>query len=241
MTNLPILLRGEIQRMKKYNILTGGFAVALLWVAALHFLDRGFVEGLFTTLLFVDLVSMPAILAAVSLFYEREEGALHAMLVAPISHREYVLSKMLGNVFSSLLTLVLMYLYVRLFKGMSPNVPILVMAAVLASAFHTLVGLLLTYKSRDFTGMLMGYMVYALVFMIPVMLDHVGVVSNKFFRIILSLCPPRAVSVLLDSAVVELQWGEILYGFLYLTVVGGLLFRTAVEGFSQFAQREVGV
>ena len=60
MTNLPILLRGEIQRMKKYNILIGGFVVALLWVAALHFLETGFVEGLFTTLLFVDVVSMPA-------------------------------------------------------------------------------------------------------------------------------------------------------------------------------------
>lgn len=241
MTNLPILLRGEIQRMKKYNILTGGLVVALLWVAAMHFLGRGFVEGLFTTLLFVDLVSMPAILAAVSLFYEREEGALHAILVAPISHGEYIGSKILGNVFSSLLTLLVMYLYVRLFKGMSANVLLLIVVVVLSSAFHTLVGILLAYGARDFTGMLMRYFVYALVFMIPVMLDHVGVVSNRFFQLVLALCPPRAVSVLLDSAVVELRWGEMLYGVIYLLVVGGLLLRAAVDRFSDFAQKEMGV
>ena len=111
----------------------------------------------------------------------------------------------------------------------------------MASAYHTLVGILLTYGARDFTSMLMRYFAYALVFMIPVMLDHVGVISNRAFQLVLALCPPRAVSVLLDSAVVELRWGETLYGVLYLIVVGGLLFRAAVHRFSEFAQREMGV
>ena len=74
MAKLPALIQGDLQRMKKYNIFAGGTIVALLWVATMHFIDRALLDALFVTLLFVDLVSMPAILVAVSLFYEKHEG-----------------------------------------------------------------------------------------------------------------------------------------------------------------------
>lgn len=45
MTKLPVLLQGDVDRMKKYNILAGGFIVALLWVATMHFLDTALLDA----------------------------------------------------------------------------------------------------------------------------------------------------------------------------------------------------
>jgi fluoroquinolone transport system permease protein len=241
MTKLPVLLQGDVDRMKKYNILAGGFIVALLWVAAMHFLDTALVDVLFVTLLFVDLVSMPAIMVAVSLVYEKQEGALHAMLVSPIRHSEYVWSKVLANALSAVLTLAILYAYAHFVRGFQANLVLLVATVLLASGFHTLVGLLLTYGARDFTGMLMRYMIYAFVFMIPVLVDHTGLVDNYWFTLILTACPPRAVVVLLDSSVGELNWAQTLYGLTYLIVVGAVLFRMAVHQLGAFAEKEMGV
>lgn len=241
MAKIFVLLQGDLQRMKKYNILAAGFIVALLWVATMHFLDTALVDALFVTLLFVDLVSMPAIMVAVSLFYEKQEGALQAMLVSPIRHSDYVWSKILANGFSALLTVAILYAYAHFVRGFQANLVLLVATALLASGFHTLVGLLLTYGARDFTGMLMRYMVYAFVFMIPVLIDHTGLVDNYWFTLVLSACPPRAVLVLLDSSVGELNWGQTWYGLIYLVVVGTVLFRMAVHRFGTFAEKEMGV
>lgn len=241
MAKIFVLLQGDLQRMKKYNILAAGFIVALLWVATMHFLDTALVDALFVTLLFVDLVSMPAIMVAVSLFYEKQEGALQAMLVSPIRHSDYVWSKILANGFSALLTVAILYAYAHFVRGFQANLVLLVATALLASGFHTLVGLLLTYGARDFTGMLMRYMVYAFVFMIPVLIDHTGLVGNYWFTLVLSACPPRAVLVLLDSSVGELNWGQTWYGLIYLVVVGTVLFRMAVHRFGTFAEKEMGV
>lgn len=241
MTKLPVLLHGDVQRMKKYNIFAGGFVVALLWVAAMHFLDAVFIAALFVTLLFVDLVSMPAIMVAVSLVYEKQEGALQAMLVSPIRYSEYVWSKVLANALSALLTLAILYSYAHFVRGFQANLVLLVTTVLLASGFHTLVGLLLTYGARDFTGMLMRYMIYAFVFMIPVLIDHTGLVNNYLFTLILSACPPRAVVVLLDSSVAEINWAQTWYGLVYLIVVGAVLFKLVVHQFGTFAEKEMGV
>lgn len=241
MTKLPVLVQGEVQRMQKYNILAGGFIVALLWVAALHFLDATLVDALFVNLLFLDLVSMPVIMVAVSLFYEKQEGTLQALLVSPIRHSEYVWAKVLANGLSALLTLAVLYAYAHFARGLQANLALLVVTVFLASGFHTLVGILLTYGARDFTGMLMRYMVYALVFMIPVLIDHTGLVDSRWFKLILAACPPQAVVVLLDSAVTELNWAQIWYGLIYLIVIGTLLFSRVVHQFGTFAEKEMGV
>ena len=241
MTKLPVLLQGDVQRMRKYKILAGGFIVALLWVATMHFIDNALVDALFVTLLFVDLVSMPAIMVAVSLVYEKQEGALQAMLVSPIRYSEYVWSKVMANALSALLTLAILYAYAHFVRGFQANLVLLVATVLLASGFHTLVGLLLTYGARDFTGVLMRYMIYALVFMIPVLIDHTGLVDSYLFSLILSACPPRAVVVLLDSAVAEFNPAQTWYGLIYLIVVGTVLFRIAVHQFGTFAEKEMGV
>src|SRR5690554_5001150 len=172
MRNLLFLLSGELKRMKKYNILVGGFVVSLLWVAALHFLQTEYVASLFTLLLFVDVASMPAILVAVGIFYERDEGALRAMLVTPIKYGELIGTKVVATTISSLITLAVLYGYAYFVRGVTANTLWLVVGVILGAVFHTLLGLVLAYGTRDFTGMLMRYMVYALLVMIPTLLDH---------------------------------------------------------------------
>ena len=241
MGNVSILLAGELQRLRRYNILTGGFVVSLLWVAALHFLQTEYVESLFTLLLFVDIATMPAILVAVGLFYERDEGSLRAMLVTPIKHGEYIATKIVATVFSSLITLVILYGYAHFVRGIDANVLWLMIAVILGSGFHTLLGLLLTYGTRDFTGMLMRFMVYALVAMVPTLLEHVGVITHVIWRILLYLSPARAVAMLFQAAVTEVALGDVIFSIVFLVVGGGILYRVALVGFASFAQKQGGV
>lgn len=241
MGNLSVLLVGELQRLRRYKILTGGFIVSLLWVVTLHFFQTAYVASLFTILLFVDIASMPAILVAVGLLYERSEGALRAMLVTPIRHEEYISTKVIATVFSSLITLVVLYGYAHFLRGVAANVLWLIVAVVLGSGFHALLGLSLTYRTKDFTGFLMRYMVYALVAMIPTLLERAGVIPNIVWQSALYLSPVRAVAVLFEAAMGGASLGNVVYSIVFLVVGVGVLYRRALVGFSSFAQGEGGV
>lgn len=241
MNNLPVLLSGELQRMQRYNILTGSFVVALFWVGALHFLEATAVTSLLAVLLLMDAVTMPILLVGVAMFFERQEGALKSMLVAPISKAEYILAKVLTIALSSVMTLALLYLYVRFYRGVSINVLFLGAVVVIVSAFHSLVGFLATYTSRDFTSLLMRVMVYFFVLGIPILLEQVGLIASPLFSNILYLLPTKAAMELFNGAMDGSNLGQVLYGLGYFATVGLLLYRLALRKFEGFAEKESGV
>jgi fluoroquinolone transport system permease protein len=191
MNNILVLLNGDLQRIKKYNILAASFFVALIWIGVLHLSEVRDVTALFPVFIFFDATSVSMLLIGVTIFFEKQEGTLKTLLVSPISKAEYILAKTVASIVINMVTLVVIYLYAAIFKEININITGLLLAVILVVFSHSLLGLLLTYYSKDFTELLMGMMKYSIVFMMPVLLQFGGLIRNEMLNRLIYAIPTK--------------------------------------------------
>lgn len=241
MSNFKTLLLGDLQRMRRYNIFTASIVISLLWIGMLHFTTIQDIGTVLPLLLFVDATSMAILLIGVTIFFEKQEGTLKTLLVAPISKGEYILAKTFANVISNIKSLLILYIYARIFKEINVNILGLIGAVILVSFLHSMIGFLLTYYSKDFTGLLMGMMKYAFVLMIPAVLEQVGIIKSELISNLIYILPTKASMLLLQASVGGVETWEIYFSTLYIVVLSGLLLTLVLRKFNDFAVKESGV
>jgi len=100
---------------------------------------------------------------------------------------------------------------------------------------------LLTYRSRDFTALLINMMKYMFIFMIPTLLDYIQIIQHELAEMILYVAPTKAAIILLYAAAGDVELWEIIYAITYLGVGSIVLFVFALRQFEQFAVQESGV
>ena len=240
-SRLGILLAGDLQRMGKYHILTASLAAALLWIAILYFIDIQDITLIFPLLIFIDATSMAIILVGAVMFFERQEGSIKTLLVSPVSKVEYSLSKSLTTVFSSVVTLLILYCYAYFYKEIDLHLGILLVGVLLVALFHSLLGFILTFYSRDFTGLLMNMMKYLFVFMLPVLLEYLEILQHELAEALIYVAPTKASMTLLLASTGEVAPWETAYALGYLGVGSVVLFWIMLKKFDQFAAQESGV
>lgn len=241
MNNFITLTIGEVQRMKRYNILTASLVVTLIWIGVMYFIEIQDVGSILPLLLFIDITSMPMLLIGATMFFEKQEGVTKALLISPINKNEYILSKIVSNILSSIISLVILYLYAKIFKEIDINFFVLLGEVMLITFFHSLIGFILTYNSKDFTSLLMGMMKYAFVIMLPVLLEHFGVIDIDIVSKILYVLPTKASMILLNAASGGVEAWEVYLSLGYIIVVSIILYWVVSRKFDEFAVKESGV
>lgn len=227
--------------MRKYHILSASVLVAFIWIGVLYFTDIQDVSYVFPLLIFIDATSMSILMVGVTMFFEKQEGTIKALLVSPLDKAEYILAKTLANVSSNVLTLALLYLYARLFKEIHVNIVALLGAVILIAFFHALLGFLITYRSKGFTDLLMGMMKYLFVAMLPVVLTEVGLITSQWVSNLLYVLPTRASMILLQATTGLGTGRETALSLIYLLTLTGVLYVFVNKGFDAFAVKESGV
>ncbi|WP_160719283.1 fluoroquinolone export ABC transporter permease subunit [Isachenkonia alkalipeptolytica] len=241
MRNLKTLLIGELQRLQRYHIMAASLVVTVIWIGVLQFTDVDDVTNIFPLLLFLDATAMSITLIGVSMFFEREEHTLKGLFVAPITKEEYMISKIIGNIVSNLQTLVILYLYAWIFKEINLNIFLLVLYVIIISIFHSMIGFLLAYRSKSFTELLTGVIKYMFIFLIPVVLEQVGVITGDLMTNLLYVLPTKASLLLLNSTTNGVETWEVFYGIFYLIALSLLLAVVIRKGFETFVAKESGI
>jgi len=241
MSNFLTLLGGELQRMQKYHIFTASLFVALLWIGMLHLLEVDDIGYLFMMIVFFDLVSMSILMIGVTIYFEKQEGVLSSMFVAPVNKTEFISSKTVGNLFSNLVTILAVLLYVIFFQDINISIPMLAAAVLLIGLFHSLVGFLLIYYSRGFTDLLIAMMKYILLFMIPVILELTGVITGELYSNLLYVIPTKSSATLVEAVIGRAEFWEVFFSIVYLSGGSVLLLYFVFKRFKDFAVRESGV
>jgi len=239
MNNFKTLFVGELQRMQKYHILTASIVVAFFWIGALHLLEIDDLSFLFSMIVFFDLVSMSIIMVGVTMFFEKQEGVLKSLFVAPINRTEFLSSKTLGNLVSNLITISIVYLYAVIFREININMIGLLGAVLLIGLFHSLVGFLIIYRCHDFTEMLVAMVAYFLIFTIPIILEIMEVIGGIFSYLIF-LIPTKASAVIMEAVTGETAFWEVLFSVVYLIIGSIILAYFVLKKFKVFAAREGG-
>jgi fluoroquinolone transport system permease protein len=236
-----VLFIGELQRMKKYNIFAASFVLSLIWIGVLQFTEIKDVSGIFPLLIFIDVTSMAMLMIGVTMFFEKQEGVMKTLLVSPISKGEYIIGKTVANILSNIITLMILYFYAKLFKEIYVNIILLFGFVILIAFFHSMIGFILTYYSKDFTELLIGMIKYSFILMIPVLLEQVGLIKNELIKKLFYMLPTKASLLLLQSCVGRIKNWEIVFSTLYLIIISILLYFFVHKKFDEFAIKESGV
>lgn len=241
MNNLPVLVRGEFARLRKYNLFTANLVVLLLWVVLTYFLEGEVLLRFIPLIFFMDSVMMTILLVGATLFYEKKEHTMNSIMVSPVTEDEYLIAKIVVNVVNSLITVALVSVALYALKRVTFNYVLVVWAVAVVTALHTVIGIRLAYTAKDFTSLLINYMVYVFMFVIPPLFAMVDLIHDSIARFFI-LLPPEASNIIISAAFVELEPGRVVLAYVYLMALTVLFYSRVVKpGFNAYLMRETGV
>ncbi len=240
MNKLQTLIQGELLRLRRYNLFAAAIFVSAIWVGILHFLNVENVTSIVHQLIFLDVTTMATLLVGVTFIYEREEASIRTILVSPISKNQYLLGKIISNIIPSIMSLTIMYIYSKLFKTIEINFFLLLGAVVLVSFFHSLIGILLTYFTKDFTGLVMAIMGLFLIFLLPVILVEFNIITSEIFGKLIYILPTKSALMLIMGTTGNIEGWEIILSLVYLILSSIVLYYLVLRKFDLYALRESG-
>jgi fluoroquinolone transport system permease protein len=245
MNKLGLLIKGEFQRLNRYNLTTISIVVAIIWIGLLLFLEDGIVESYLPFILFIDATMMSLLLVGAVMFYEKSESTISTMLVTPVSNHDLLLSKVIAysihNVFSSGMV-ILVFLLFR--PGLELHLFILFAGLFLVTIIHSILGVVLSYFSKDFTSLLMNMMSYTIVLMIPTILLILNTNTNPIFDYINLINPLNASLQLVQAGINydHVDWTLYFISLGYFLIAGPIGYLYYVKPkFQEYAIKQSGV
>ena len=242
---LWVLVKGELSRLNKYNMTSVSILVAMIWGVILFFVNSEILEYLLPLVLMMDATMMAIMYVGSVMFFEKSESTISTMLVTPVSNKELLLSKLIANTIHNMFASALIIAVFVIFKDVHINYFLIVIAILIATASHTLLGIVLAYFQKDFTGMLVNIMIFMFALGAPSMLFTFGIISGDVWEVVLLLNPVQSAQVLIESGFKDYGFEfdyKYFFSLGYLTIGGILLYIFyALPKFQDYAVKQSGV
>jgi fluoroquinolone transport system permease protein len=199
MHNLGHLLKGDLKRLIKYKVAIVSLILSSIWVIIIYAAENKLIaSNIASLLIFTDIGMMSSLLLCSSFYFEKQEGTLRTTLITPVSTKVIIASKVIASTILGLISTLIVSLATILFHGASINLLLLFIYAILIVVFNAAIAIILSYVSRDFSSLLMNYMLVILILVIPSLLATMGVIKGvgQYFTL---LSPSYACQILIDS------------------------------------------
>lgn len=244
MIKFLMLLKGELFRLKKYNVLTVSFLVTLIWVGVLYFIeDHTLLNQMLPSLLMVDTTMMATIFIGATLFFEKSEQTVATLLVTPVNYHLHILAKTIANTLHTFLSAIAVALVFYFVREVTINFLMLVPFLLITAFFHSVLGYVFSYFSKEFTSMLMLVMAYSLLFMIPSILRQFGILfTGEGWRFGLIVSPGHASLNLVTASVTnDFSWESIVSLLYLISITFVFYFVVVIPNFKKHAVKSTGV
>lgn len=252
-SRLWILIKGELNRLKKYGVFSMSILVAIIWGIVLFLISDDMLRGLLPFVLFIDATIMSIMYIGAEMHFEKTESTISTMLVTPTSNKEMVASKVIANtihnLISSLLLVGVFFIagQLKVINEININLFLVILGIGLTTATFTILGLILSYYQKDFTDMLVNIFVIVIFLIIPSVLLMFGVIEGEIWEKVMLINPVESAQNLISGGFLN-ENGELVLGFNYFfslsyVFIGGILlyFFLAIPKFQDFAVRQSGV
>lgn len=240
MNKFVVLLKGDESRMKRYGITYASLAVTFLWILLIELMNFKDITSFFPLFIFVDATMMSFLLVGVAMMFEKQESALKTLLVTPISKHHYLTSKITVTIISSLITLILLGVYAVIFKDLTINYLGILGAVILSSFVYACIGILFTYKSKDFTILLMWLMAFFFALTIPTVLQLFEIITADWFKYVQYLNPTQAIITMFYATVKEVDKVDLVISISYLLILAVVLYYFVAKHFDKYSMKEFG-
>lgn len=241
---MAFLIKGELLRLNKYRVTTVSLLVAFVWGLVLYFIDdMDILEQMLPMIIMIDATMMSVIFIGSIMFFEKSEQTISTLLVTPTSTDEQILSKVIANTIHMLASSLLIILVFYFVKGVTVNFFWMIPILIVCIAFHSLLGYVFSYHSKDFTSMLLGVMMFVIFLSIPSILHQFNILfKGDFWRYALLITPAQA-----SAELIALGFGgtftlasAISLGWLLLAGILGYIFYIK-PAYKAYAVRQGGI
>lgn len=241
---MAFLIKGELLRLNKYRVTTVSLLVAFVWGLVLYFIDdMNILEQMLPMIIMIDATMMSVIFIGSIMFFEKSEQTISTLLVTPTSTDEQILSKVIANTIHMLASSLLIILVFYFVKGVTVNFFWMIPILIVCIAFHSLLGYVFSYHSKDFTSMLLGVMMFVIFLSIPSILHQFNILfKGDFWRYALLITPAQA-----SAELIALGFGgaftvasAISLGWLLLAGILGYVFYIK-PAYKAYAVRQGGI
>jgi fluoroquinolone transport system permease protein len=219
---LLALISGEVQRSVKYKVLTIGAGLSFIWLVIIFFLRKNTaaLNNLVPLFIFSDAVLMSVLLIGANVFFEKQEGSIRSLLISPVTPLQILIAKVANSVIIALISAVVVSVGTVLLSDVEINIPLLLLYVILTVSAHSGIGYSIALISKDFNAMLVNYMVFVMIFIVPPMLIMLNIIPNSF-ELIALISPSECGSLLMSSAFSGsvAEWYKILISIVYLAEV----------------------
>ena len=241
MNRLAVLIKGEFERLSKYNLFTASFVASSMYVVMAYLLSTEQLMGFLPLIFITDSTMMTIVLVGATLFYEKKEHTINSIMVTPATYDEYLYAKAVVNIGNSLFTVAFVSIAVYLMKDLTYGYLHIVASTVLVTLLHTWIGVRIAFTAKNFASMLISFMSYMLVFMLPSILAQTGVIGEGVARFLIFL-PLESSLNLLEAGFAPVEPWKIVFGYAYLVALTFAFYRFAVKPrFAEYMMREMGV
>jgi fluoroquinolone transport system permease protein len=241
MTMIKHLVRHEWIRLMKYNLLVASIVVSFIWIIASAFLTQAELVMFLPTIFLIEASAMTALLIGAEMYYEKKEHTISSMLISPMSTVDYMVSKIVAHGLNTLLVFAIMIVGFMFTVDLSINVFTLFLGTVFVATFYVGVGLLLSYISKDFTSLLVNYMIMMFIFLIPSILILAGLLPEMLSEYVKYI--PSEISLrLMSLSFSEIDWTQTMIDIgITLVACIGLYRFILIPRFKAFASEHLGV
>lgn len=242
-SRLWVLVKGELSRLNKYNMTSISIFVAFIWGVMLFFVNADILGTLLPIVILLDATMMSLMYVGALMYFEKSESTISTMLVTPVTNAELLLSKLLANTVHNMFSSALLITVFVLIRDVQVNYFLIAIAIIVATASHTLLGIVMAYFTKDFTGVLMTVMTFSMVMMTPYVLLMLGIIEGEFWEVILILNPIQAASQIINVGFVGVEVTYQYYLSLGYLFFGGIILYVfyALPKFQDYAVKQSGV
>lgn len=244
-SRLTVLVKGELQRLNKYNVFSISILVAFVWGIVLFLVNDDLLVNMLPMVLLLDATMMSMMYIGSVMHFEKTESTISTMLVTPTTNSELVASKVIANIIHNIISSLLIIIAFWLFKGedFAFNVFLMISAVIISTVFFTIAGLCLAYYQKDFTGMLVNIMIIAFGLVIPSLLFLFGILSGDGWEYGLMLNPFQAAQEIIRGSAEGYEFTyKYFFSLAYLSLGSVLLYiYFAIPKFQAYAVKQSGV
>lgn len=237
MANFFHLFLGEVKRLFKYKIIFFGIVVSLIWVGIIFALDKDTAKGFLPFLAMLDAGMMSIVLLAASFYLEKSEGSLATLFVSPVSMAQVLLSKLSSAIFSAFISMMLVLGAGYFIHQIPFSIPLAILYLIAIVSSHTAIGYWITLKSKDFPSMMMRFMFWVLLMMIPSFLAMLKILTGDW-KVVFLISPMYAAETLITSLTNGGEALPVILGCVYLLAIASLLYIKVV--YPRFKRHAIG-
>lgn len=242
MNRLQHLVKSEFNRLIKYNLFTASFVVALIWVVVGYFLSEDEFISFLPFVFLMEASAMTALLIGAEMFFEKKEHTISSMLISPMKESEYLIAKIIANVLNLYVMFGIIAGSMFFLKDFLFGFHWLAIGVILVTAYYVFIGILLSYVSKDFTALLLNYMLMMIVLVFPTLMVQVGLLDAIWSDYL--YWTPTDVTMRLLNASIQPSVNIVDYGLdsLYVLVLSYILYKFLVlPFFKDYATKDLGV